>query len=348
MLDFKQEVQVCCSLRHPHLVEFLGFTTKDERSSNLRLAIVLELLAGGALDTLLYKREWRPTTKQCGALGIACLCAFVSVCLLESDLRVAFRTLKMALDVCDAMGYLHGQTSDTDPITGANDSPPYANPLIHRDLKSPNLLLTASPFTINTGDGTPEADPDFVPHVKITDFGLSRHKQQEESSAKHRQTVIMTGCGTLYWMAPEVIKGERYNESIDVYSFAMVLIEMASGVVPWKHRPDCLGDGCKGCLAQQEVPYLVAKEEKRPPLPRRLLQASPNTPDSFLRSLIEECWRQDASQRPCFPGLWERVAAEQAKHWGVPGGAEALVAVLESTTKPQLNDPWAEDDSDDG
>eukprot|EP01050_Picozoa_sp_SAG11_P008673 SAG11_NODE_774_length_7236_cov_2.593807_11_plen_35_part_00 len=29
----------------------------------------------------------------------------------------------------------------------------------------------------------------------------------------------MTGCGTLYWMAPELIKGEVYNESVDVYAY---------------------------------------------------------------------------------------------------------------------------------
>ena len=29
-----------------------------------------------------------------------------------------------------------------------------------------------------------------------------------------QQTQLMTGCGTLYWMAPELIKGDKYNESV--------------------------------------------------------------------------------------------------------------------------------------
>ena len=56
-------------------------------------------------------------------------------------------------------------------------------PILHRDLKSPNVLLTARP-----GSGEPVT-------CKVTDFGLSRDKQLE--SAGGQDTAMMTGCGSV-------------------------------------------------------------------------------------------------------------------------------------------------------
>lgn len=75
-------------------------------------------------------------------------------------------------------------------------------PIIHRDLKSLNLLFT-----------TKIENSQSKINVKVADFGLSRIK----NSSEDMQTVKMTGgCGTYHWMAPEVIKGEIYNQKIDV------------------------------------------------------------------------------------------------------------------------------------
>eukprot|EP01050_Picozoa_sp_SAG11_P008671 SAG11_NODE_774_length_7236_cov_2.593807_9_plen_198_part_00 len=137
--DFIQEIMMLSKLRHPRLVEFVGFTKNDpgaavtapraplycgaapsamrcfagaNASDALRLRIVLELMEGGALDMLLYtktptRKKWLPTVKQ---------------------------TIKMATDVAQAMSYLHyGHNGDR------------SRPYIHRDLKSPNLLLERSP-----------------------------------------------------------------------------------------------------------------------------------------------------------------------------------------------------------
>jgi serine/threonine protein kinase len=70
-------------------------------------------------------------------------------------------------------------------------------PLIHRDLKSPNLLLAEVP-----GPGTEVL-------VKITDFGLSKDKSFDNA----KQTAMMTGCGSVLWMAPEILTGETYRQN---------------------------------------------------------------------------------------------------------------------------------------
>eukprot|EP01050_Picozoa_sp_SAG11_P003562 SAG11_NODE_204_length_12459_cov_6.526133_11_plen_124_part_00 len=64
--DFRKEVESLSNLNHPNLTAFIGFTTKDPKKKNvLRMSIVLEFVGGGALDTWLYKKHWKPTERQC-------------------------------------------------------------------------------------------------------------------------------------------------------------------------------------------------------------------------------------------------------------------------------------------
>ncbi|KAM0732731.1 Mitogen-activated protein kinase kinase kinase 12 [Formica fusca] len=84
----------------------------------------------------------------------------------------------------------------------------HAHKIIHRDLKSPNVLI-----------GQDEI-------VKITDFGTSR--QWNEVSTK------MTFVGTVAWMAPEVIRNDPCSEKVDIWSYGVVLWELLSGEIPYK------------------------------------------------------------------------------------------------------------------
>ncbi|KAI3417339.1 Protein kinase domain-containing protein, partial [Psidium guajava] len=102
------------------------------------------------------------------------------------------RRLRMALDVAKGLNYLH------------NLSPP----IVHWDLKSPNLLV----------------DKNWT--VKVADFGLSRFKANTFISSK-------SVAGTPEWMAPEFLRGERSNEKSDVYSFGVILWELVTLQQPW-------------------------------------------------------------------------------------------------------------------
>mmetsp|Transcript_62463 Transcript_62463/g.147282 ORF Transcript_62463/g.147282 Transcript_62463/m.147282 type:complete len:757 (+) Transcript_62463:310-2580(+) len=96
-------------------------------------------------------------------------------------------------------------------------------PVIHRDLKPGNLLLTA--------EG----------HLKVSDFGLSKIIDIGTSA---NGTYRMTGVtGTLRYMAPEVVRSEGYNEKVDVYSYAFVIWFMCTGERPLanKVQADFLG-----------------------------------------------------------------------------------------------------------
>ncbi|KAE8910387.1 hypothetical protein PF010_g1831 [Phytophthora fragariae] len=98
--------------------------------------------------------------------------------------------------------------------------------MIHRDLKSLNLLMTA--------EG----------RVKLADFGISRVNDQSD---------LMTGCcGTFQWMAPEVLTSQKYSLSADVYSFGVILWEICEGAAPFKD------------LAPAQIPIAVVQERRRP------------------------------------------------------------------------------------
>merc|ERR1719409_2333242 len=88
--------------------------------------------------------------------------------------------------------------------------------IIHRDLKSLNLLLER-----------PVNSPHDTPHVKVTDFGLARMMDVSLTD-----THMTAGVGTPYWMAPEIFAGTTYDEKVDVYSYGMVLFEILARRIP--------------------------------------------------------------------------------------------------------------------
>lgn len=144
-------------------------------------------------------------------------------------------------------------------------------PFLHRDLKSQNLLI---------GD-----------HwlVKICDFGMARVRSLG---------VTMTKLGTLQWVAPEILREERYTEKADVYSFAILIWELVARAVPYVGQNSLM------------VARAVAYKGLRPEIPAYC-------PDVF-RDLMMLCWTHEPEKRPMFSeilNILDEIPAEAHLNW---------------------------------
>lgn len=128
---------------------------------------------------------------------------------------------QVAIDVAEGVSFLHNLR----PL------------LLHRDLKSPNILLDAERR-----------------RAKICDFGVARIMSSSQSHTVHQ-------AGTYYWMAPEVMRSEPYGAAADVYSFGVVLYELAAKLVPFAGS------------TPPQVMFMVLLQEQRPTLPPSIPQS---------------------------------------------------------------------------
>ncbi|XP_057712505.1 protein kinase Npk [Corythoichthys intestinalis] len=148
-----------------------------------------------------------------------------------------------AIQMAKGMHYLHAEA----PIK-----------VIHRDLKSRNVVMTADKV------------------LKICDFGASKFLSH---------TTHMTVVGTFPWMAPEVIQSLPVSETCDTYSYGVVLWEMLTREVPFK--------GFEGL----QVAWLVVEKQERLTIPsscpasfaelmRKCWQAEPKERPQFKQVLV--------------------------------------------------------------
>ncbi|CAH0407623.1 unnamed protein product [Chilo suppressalis] len=147
--------------------------------------------------------------------------------------------------------------------------------IVYRDLKLDNILL------------------DFDGHVRIADFGMCKLQIYLEKTAD-------TFCGTPDYMAPEIIKGLKYNQAVDWWSFGVLLYEMLIGQSPFS--------GCD----EDELFWSICNE--MPSYPRFLSQEAltilTRLLDKDARSRLggTECMHGDVRDQDFFrPIHWDRL-----------------------------------------
>ncbi|XP_069320466.1 ribosomal protein S6 kinase alpha-6 isoform X1 [Eulemur rufifrons] len=83
--------------------------------------------------------------------------------------------------------------------------------IVYRDLKPENILL------------------DEIGHIKLTDFGLSKESVDQEKKA-------YSFCGTVEYMAPEVVNRRGHSQSADWWSYGVLMFEMLTGTLPFQGK----------------------------------------------------------------------------------------------------------------
>ncbi|EGD83238.1 TKL protein kinase [Salpingoeca rosetta] len=156
------EVKILLTMRHPHIVPFLGLCY-DQADPGV-VYLMMTWASGGSLYEYLHTSKAAPSRAE---------------------------RSRMLMEMASAMEYLH------------------AHGVVHRDFKSPNVLLTASLST------------------QICDFGLS--------SVSEQSSHVSARLGTELWASPEQFAGDLLTRETDVFSFGCVAWEMVFGLRPWHH-----------------------------------------------------------------------------------------------------------------
>ncbi|KAH8064464.1 MAP kinase kinase kinase [Aureococcus anophagefferens] len=157
--------------------------------------------------------------------------------------------------------------------------------IVHRDIKGGNVLVTEGG------------------RAKLADFGTSMMMAGETAGDGGAETL----CGTPYFMAPEVMKGDTYGRKSDVWSVGGLLLQMAGGEPPWK------------CLKFHSIPQLllhVVSAQGPPPLGSYAL--SPDVED-----LILSCFKYDPAARPTALALLDHAFFRDGSAPAAPAKADS-------------------------
>ncbi|KAL0447430.1 UNVERIFIED_CONTAM: Receptor-like protein kinase [Sesamum latifolium] len=172
--EFLAEIQILGSVRHANIVKLLCCISSEDSK-----LLVYEYMENQSLDRWLHGKKRKALSLNSSVRDIV----------LDWPAR-----LRIAVGAAQGLCYMH------------HDCTP---PIIHRDVKSSNILL----------------DSDFEP--KIADFGLAKILIK-----KNEPNTMSAVAGSFGYIAPEYAYTTKVNEKIDVYSFGVVLLELVTGREP--------------------------------------------------------------------------------------------------------------------
>ena len=288
----EKEISFMRRCRHPRLVMFLGYgkMTKGD------VFLVLEFLSHGGMDAQIWRKNLDPEENN----------------LIRDDKAAPSwkNRLQWLLDISSGMIFLHEKMK-----------------CCHRDLKSPNVLLSeeggrlrakvsdfgVSKFVPNAKRNIDEDEDEDESGARSPRRRRLRRKistlqsrgsreEKEEDREQEEGGYWSSGVGTLEWLAPELIKGlegnfdpmaiqmTEYDSSVDQFSFGCVMYETLELRPPWSHD--------RKYKFSFEIFDAVLGNE-RPPI----MESSPSGYDS----LMKQCWHADPKKRPLFSKIKRRI-----------------------------------------
>jgi len=241
--SWNRELGILSAVAHPHVASFYGATQPSTRDGEVRL--VFELLFTDVQHLI------RPSDDG-GPHSAAELAEFTT--------RISFdepaTKLRIVTEVASAMTYLHAHKP---------------RPVLHRDLKLANVMLTE-----DTGTS------------KLIDFGQARAHDSTMS--------FKTGwAGTPLYMAPEVMNYDAvYNKQVDQFSFGMMVWELWSRAVPYATLRDPPLEKLRELKLTGQPPGDLGELDRA------------GCPEPVVR-VAQECWHPKPDHRPPFDEVYRRL-----------------------------------------
>ncbi|GKD29385.1 receptor like protein kinase S.2-like protein [Tanacetum coccineum] len=203
--EFWAEIELLSKFRHSHIVSLLGYCVE---SGTRELILVYEYMPNGSLDDHLHKKRANGSTYS----GLTWV-----------------QRLNICIGAARGLDYLHTGTG-------------VENRVIHRDVKSSNILL------------------DEKLAAKISDFGISRigpaYQSGSTTNVYTRQII-----GTFGYMDAEYFSTHRLTRKSDVYAFGVVLLEVLCGRTALdftlEERQHSLAGWAKDCIKEGNLNQII-------------------------------------------------------------------------------------------
>ncbi|KAI1940562.1 Serine/threonine-protein kinase [Ophidiomyces ophidiicola] len=297
--NLKMEIEILKGLQHPHIVSLIDC---DESSPSC-IHLVMEYCALGDLSLFIRKRD---TLRQ-HELTRDMIAKYPNPSVGGLNEVIVRHFLKQ---LASALQFLRSKD------------------LIHRDLKPQNLLLNPSPSSYTKGllrvmpyktrsdSFTPLVGIASLPMLKIADFGFARSLPST--------SLAETLCGSPLYMAPEILRYEKYDAKADLWSVGTVLFEMLLGRSPFR--------------AGNHVDLLrkIEKNEDKIRFPSQTEVSEP------MKTLIRSLLKRNPVERVSFNDFF----ASSVVQGDIPGLAEEdireqITTPLSIALQAAQNDPFA-------
>merc|ERR1719229_870977 len=136
----------------------------------------------------------------------------------ENKMLSERESAEIIYQLCDALQYMH------------------ENGVVHRDLKSENILIDKDEHIKLSDFGLAHFTPSLAQSTaKLADFSsfISDVSIYEIEEKSYENILMETSCGTPEYVAPEVIEQDQYNYKCDMWSLGVILYNLLSGTQPF-------------------------------------------------------------------------------------------------------------------
>eukprot|EP00039_Didymoeca_costata_P017234 m.317537 g.317537 ORF g.317537 m.317537 type:complete len:471 (+) comp16509_c1_seq6:2973-4385(+) len=304
--QFMEEAETMAKLRHPNIIQFYG----AGESPDHKPFIVMEVMDRGTLYDLLQTSfkdlDWVKKLKFCKEIS-AGMAYLHDKNIIHRDLKsenvlidstfsakvADFGCLKLMQQIQEAKISKRRTSRPKNRLgRGRYESRKHRALYTNQPDDSQELLLG--------GESVRESVVSAASYSSVSEWEAVTIDPTPKLDMHGKKIFATNGIGTLNFMAPEVLAGRhgraQYGLTVDVYSYGMVMYEIASGDLPFSHIDDAL-----------RFEQLVLSGE-RPTIPLVLQQ---KIPQGYV-DLMCECWDETADVRPSFVKISEQLTTMKA------------------------------------